>query len=157
MRVLGVDPGTYTTGFGVVGLDGSALGLLSCGLISTSRNLKTPERLKKMYDGLQEIIFKEKPDVVAIEDVFYGKNFKTAVKIGEVRSLAMLAAVNHNVDVVEYSPARVKEAIVGHGRAAKSQVQKMVAALLGLDKIPEQDAADALATAICHCHTIRQK
>lgn len=156
MKVLGVDPGTYTTGFGVVQMDGSALRLLDHGLISASKGLKAPKRLKKMYDSLQEIMFKEKPDVVVIEDVFYGKNFRTALKIGEVRALAMLTAVNHNVDVVEYPPARIKEAVVGHGRAAKPQVQKMVAALLGLDKIPEQDAADALAAAICHCHTIRR-
>jgi len=156
MKVLGVDPGTYTTGFGVVQMDGSALRLLDHGLISTSKGLKAPKRLKKMYDSLQEIMFKEKPDVVVIEDVFYGKNFRTALKIGEVRALAMLTAVNHNVDVVEYPPARIKEAVVGHGRAAKPQVQKMVATLLGLDKIPEQDAADALAAAICHCHTIRR-
>lgn len=154
MKVLGVDPGMYTTGYGVVQIDGLNLRSLGSGLISIPKGLKLPERLKKIYDDLQEVMAKERPDVVVIEDIFFGKNFRTAVRIGEVRSLAILAAANNNIEVVEYPPARVKEAIVGHGRAGKSQVQKMVASLLGLKDVPDQDAADALATAICHCHFI---
>jgi len=155
VKVLGIDPGIVTTGFGVVESDGSNLKPISYGIICTSKAAGHPERLKKIYDALVDIMARERPDVVVTEEIFGGKNFKAAVRIGEVRSLAILAAANHNIDVAEYSPARIKEAIVGYGRAAKVQVQKMVTRLLGLEEVPKQDAADALATAICHFHTTK--
>lgn len=154
MKVLGVDPGMYTTGFGLIQTDASNLRSLAYGLIRPAGALKLPLRLKEIYESLQDLIARENPDVVVIEDIFFGKNFKVALRIGEVRSLVMLAAANHNVKVVEYPPARIKEAVVGYGRAAKVQVQEMVKRLLSLDQVPEQDAADALACAICHCHSI---
>ncbi len=155
MKVLGIDPGIVTTGFGVVETDGTNLRPISYGIIDTTKAARFPNRLKKIYDALVDIMARERPDIVVIEEIFGGKNFKAAVRIGEARSLAILAAANHNIDVAEYSPARIKEAIVGHGRAAKLQVQRMVTHLLGLEEAPRQDAADALAAAICHIHTIK--
>ncbi|PSH05695.1 MAG: crossover junction endodeoxyribonuclease RuvC [Acidobacteria bacterium] len=153
MRVLGIDCGGEYTGFGVVEGNGRALTCLTSGAIRLSPREALETRLKKVFDGLSELIVKYQPEVVAIEDVFYSVNAKSALKLGHVRGVAMMAAAQHGLPVVAYAPLNVKSAVVGYGRAEKSQVQMMVARLLHLDKTPQPaDAADALAIAICHIH-----
>ncbi len=154
MRVLGVDCGGEYTGFGVVEGDGRSLTCLTAGAIRLNPREALEIRLKKVFDGLSALIAQHQPEVVAIEDVFYSVNAKSALKLGHVRGVAMMAAAQNGLSVVTYAPLAIKSAVVGYGRAEKSQVQVMVARLLHLDKIPEPaDAADALAIAICHIHT----
>jgi crossover junction endodeoxyribonuclease RuvC len=154
MRALGIDCGTECTGFGVVELRNSELVLLACGAIKLSARDPLPRRLATIFERLAEIIREQQPDDVAIEDVFYAVNAKSALKLGQVRGVAMLAASSAGLEVAEYSPLSIKSAVVGYGRAEKRQVQHMVARLLSLDSIPEPpDVADALAIAICHLHT----
>jgi len=155
MRVLGIDCGTEFTGYGVVELsDGSKLNCLHCGAIRVSPRHPMPLRLRQIFDGLTAIIDDHEPDQVAIEDVFYAVNVKSALKLGQVRGVAMLAASAAGLEVAEYAPLAIKSAVVGYGRAEKHQVQHMVATLLHLPELPQPaDAADALAIAICHLHT----
>jgi crossover junction endodeoxyribonuclease RuvC len=154
MRVLGVDCGGEYTGFGVVEGDGRALTCLTTGAIRLVPREAMELRLKKVFDGLSTLITEYRPDVVAIEDVFYSVNAKSALKLGHVRGVAMMTAAHHGLSVVTYAPLAIKSAVVGYGRAEKSQVQVMVARLLHLDELPQPaDAADALAIAICHIHT----
>jgi crossover junction endodeoxyribonuclease RuvC len=155
MRVLGIDCGTAYTGFGVVELaQDDKLVCLICGAIKLSPREPLPRRLSTIFNRLGEIIHAHHPDNVAIEDVFYALNVKSAFKLGQVRGVAMLAASSAGLDVAEYSPLTIKSAVVGYGKAEKQQVQHMVTRLLKLPEIPEPpDAADALAIAICHLHT----
>src|ERR1700726_4852232 len=155
MRVLGVDCGTEYTGFGVVELcRDETLVCLTCGAIKLSPREPLPRRLATIFERLGGIIQEHQPDNVAIEDVFYALNVKSALKLGQVRGVAMLAASSAGLEVTEYSPLTIKSSVVGYGRAEKQQVQHMVARLLNLSEIPEPpDAADALAIAICHLHT----
>jgi len=155
MRVLGIDCGTEYTGYGVVDLlTDDSLVCIVCGAIKVSPRDPMPARLSRISIGLQELISRHRPDRVAIEDVFYAANVKSALKLGQVRGVAMLAAASAGLEVAEYSPLSIKSAVVGYGRAEKCQVQQMVMRLLNLDQIPEPaDAADALAIAICHLHT----
>ncbi|HSZ60469.1 MAG TPA: crossover junction endodeoxyribonuclease RuvC [Terriglobales bacterium] len=158
MRVLGIDCGTEYTGYGVVDLvsDDRHSDQLVCvisGAIKVSPRDPMPTRLSHISIGLKELIVRHRPDQVAIEDVFYAANVKSALKLGQVRGVAMLAAASAGLEVAEYSPLSIKSAVVGYGRAEKHQVQQMVTRLLNLDQIPEPaDAADALAIAICHLH-----
>lgn len=155
MRCLGIDCGTEFTGYGVVELGSdSALTCLTCGAIKVSPRNPLPDRLATIFERLSAIIREHHPDNVAIEDVFYAVNVKSALKLGQVRGVAMLAASSAGLTVAEYAPLVIKSAVVGYGRAEKHQVQQMVARLLSLAEIPEPaDAADALAIAICHLHT----
>ena len=155
MRVLGVDCGTEYTGFGVVELGcDDKLVCLTCGAVKLSPRDPMARRLAIIFDRLGAIIEQHKPGNVAIEDVFYAVNVKSALKLGQVRGVAMLAASYAGLAVSEYSPLSIKSAVVGYGRAEKPQVQHMVTRLLNLSEIPEPaDAADALAIAICHLHT----
>ena len=155
MRVLGVDCGTEYTGFGVVELGhDDTLACLTCGAIKLSPRESMARRLSIIFDRLGALIEEHQPDNVAIEDVFYAVNVKSALKLGQVRGVAMLAASSAGLNVSEYSPLSIKSAVVGYGRAEKPQVQQMVTRLLNLAEIPEPpDAADALAIAICHLHT----
>jgi crossover junction endodeoxyribonuclease RuvC len=155
MRVLGVDCGTECTGFGLVELDSQEqLSCIKFGAIRLSRSLDLPQRLSTIFEKLCQLIRDHQPDRVAIEDVFYAVNVKSALKLGQVRGVAMLAASHNKVVVAEYAPLTIKAAVVGYGRAEKEQVQLMVARLLRLQEIPEPaDAADALAIAICDLHT----
>jgi len=155
MRVLGIDCGTEYTGYGVVELEDSGrLVCLISGAIKLSAREPLPRRLSRISQRLAEIILEHQPDNVAIEDVFYALNVKSALKLGQVRGVAMLAAATAGLEVAEYSPLSIKSAVVGYGRAEKNQVQHMVRQLLELEEIPEPaDAADALAIAICHLHT----
>ena len=154
MRVLGVDCGGTYTGFGVVEGDGNSLVCLASGAIRLDPREAMELRLKKVFDGLSALIVRYQPELLAIEDVFYSVNAKSALKLGHVRGVAMMSAAHHGLAVVAYAPLAIKSAVVGYGRAEKSQVQVMVARLLHLDEIPQPaDAADALAIAICHIHT----
>jgi crossover junction endodeoxyribonuclease RuvC len=155
MRVLGIDCGTEYTGYGVVDLlPGDRLACIICGAIQVSPREPMAKRLSRISIGLHELIAQHRPDRVALEDVFYAVNVKSALKLGQVRGVAMLAAASAGLEVAEYSPLSIKSAVVGYGRAEKHQVQQMVTRLLCLEEVPEPaDAADALAIAICHLHT----
>jgi crossover junction endodeoxyribonuclease RuvC len=158
MRVFGIDCGTEFTGYGVVEMDARARTskLVHCaaGTIRLNKKESTPQRLMQVFAELTAQITLHEPDVVAIEEVFFSANAKSALKLGQVRGVAMLAAATCGKPVVEYAPLSIKSAVVGYGLAAKEQVQFMVMRLLALDKAPDSaDAADALAIAICHLHT----
>ncbi|MCX7919729.1 MAG: crossover junction endodeoxyribonuclease RuvC [bacterium] len=154
MRILGIDPGLATLGFGVIDLQkNNQLQLVEFGCIRTTTQLSLPQRIEQIYRELTDILGKYSPEVVVVEELFFSKNVKTAVQIGEVRGVVLLTAVQHNLEVREYTPLQVKLAVVGYGRASKDQIQKMVKVLLRLPQIPKpDDAADALAVAICHAH-----
>jgi crossover junction endodeoxyribonuclease RuvC len=155
MRVLGIDCGGEYTGYGVVEQDAHGeLRHLIWGAIRLNPRKPLPTRLNEIFRQLRAIIEEQRPDIVAIEEVFYAVNAKSALKLGQVRGVAMLAAASCGLDVAEYAPLAIKSAVVGYGRAEKSQVQQMVTRLLRLPTPPEpQDASDALAIAICHLHT----
>lgn len=155
MRVLGIDCGTEFTGYGVVEqLTDCDLAYVRCGTIRLSPKKPMCERLKQVYETLHTVIADFQPEMVAIEEVFYAVNAKSALKLGQVRGVAMLAASSCGLEVAEYAPLSIKSAVVGYGRAEKSQVQHMVMTLLRLTEPPDSpDAADALAIAICHLHT----
>jgi crossover junction endodeoxyribonuclease RuvC len=162
MRVFGVDCGTEFTGYGVVELDerasGSNLVHLAAGTIRLNKKHSTPQRLAQVYTELCAQITLHEPDVVAIEEVFFSANAKSALKLGQVRGVAMLAAANCGKAIAEYAPLSIKSAVVGYGLAAKEQVQFMVMRLLRLEQAPDSaDAADALAIAICHLHTAQSE
>jgi crossover junction endodeoxyribonuclease RuvC len=155
MRVLGIDCGGEATGFGVVEQDAAGtLVYITCGAVLLSARRPLPERLHQIFRDLGAVIEQHRPDQVAIEDVFYAVNAKSALKLGQVRGVAMLVAAQYGLEVAEYAPLSIKSAVVGYGRAEKHQVQQMVTRLLNLTSVPEPpDAADALAIAICHLHT----
>ena len=153
MRVLGIDPGSETTGWGVIEADGRSYRLLECGVVRALSGQKFSTRLLSIADALEEIIQRHRPDACAIEDGFLATNVKVTLKLGQVRGVAMLVAERAAIEIHEYSPRLVKQTVVGHGNAEKFQVQQMVKTLLSLAAIPEpHDAADALAVAICHFH-----
>jgi len=156
MRVLGIDPGTLTSGYGIVVEEDHKLFHVVSGGISPSAKQALPLRLKKIYEELERIIDKHRPQVVVVEDLFVSKNIKSALKLGHARGVAILAAMNAGLPVFEYTPLEVKQSVVGNGKAEKKQVQLMVKTLLDLPKAPHPaDAADALAAAICHIHASR--
>ena len=155
MRVLGIDCGGEYTGYGVVEQhDGGPLCWCCMGAVKLKTREPLPRRLLQVYSELRQVIAEQQPDMVAIEEVFYSVNAKSALKLGQVRGVAMLVASSCGLEVAEYAPLAIKSAVVGYGRAEKLQVQEMVMRLLNLDERPEpEDAADALAIAICHLHT----
>ena len=155
MRVFGIDPGSNRTGYGCVDTDGRRHRLVLCGAIRSTNFDTFPDRLAAIHRELAEVIDRCRPECVAIENLFHASNVRSALKLGHARGVAMLAAVQAGLPVVEYTPAEIKRAVVGYGRAEKTQIQQMVKLLLGLDRAPEpHDAADALAVAICHLHVI---
>ena len=151
--VLGIDPGTLVTGYGIVTRRGSTLRMVTCGTITNRSDVAMPLRLHRIYKELQALLKQHTPDEVAIESAFYGKNVQSALKLGHARGVSLLAAVEKNLPTAEYSPREVKLAVVGKGNATKEQVRFMVSALLQAPS-PTMllDASDALAVAICHCH-----
>jgi crossover junction endodeoxyribonuclease RuvC len=154
--ILGVDPGSIATGYGLIRSNHSQNNLIECGVIRTDSKKPLPEKLKQIFEGLSVIMAKKKPDELAIEETFYSKNAKSALVMGQARGVAILAAACAKIPIWEYSPKEVKCSIVGHGNASKLQVQYMVKNLLGLKKLPQSpDAADALAVALCHAQKIR--
>lgn len=160
MRALGVDPGTAITGWGVVDLadNGQDLGLVAYGAITTPAKTPLPDRLVTIYDELTDIITQYQPETAALEVLFFSRNTTTALSVGHGRGAAMLAMAKADLDIAEYKPLEIKQAVVGYGGADKGQVQRMVSLLLELEDIPKpDDAADGLAVAICHLHSMRLK
>jgi crossover junction endodeoxyribonuclease RuvC len=154
VRIFGIDPGSERTGYGCVETNGSRHHLVACGAISSRSSDAFPDRLARIHRELTALLVSCRPDCVAIENLFHANNVRSALKLGHARGVAMLAAVEAGCEVVEYTPAEIKRAVVGYGRAEKHQVAQMIKLLLGLDKPPAPfDAADALAVAICHLHT----
>ena len=153
MRILGIDPGSRITGYGIVEKDGNRLIHIDNGAIFTDTAADFPGRLKQIFDGLVEVIARYRPDGAAIENIFLATNAQSALKLGQARGAAIVAAVHCALPVAEYTALQVKQAVVGQGRAEKGQVQKMLKALLGLPEIAQADASDALAVAICHINT----
>ncbi len=154
MRIFGIDPGSHRSGYGCVESDGSRHRMVVCGTISAPAHAPLAERLLAIHEGLRVLIERHRPDCVAIEDVFHARNVRSALLLGHARGVALLAASAAGVPVAAYTPAEIKHAVVGYGRAEKRQVQSMVRLLLGLDQSPSpHDVADALAVAICHLHS----
>ena len=153
MRVFGIDPGSVRTGYGCIDTDGRCHRLVACGAISVGSRAGLPDRLHEIHKELSRLLARNRPDCVAIENLFHARNVKSALVLGHARGVAVLAAVEAGLPVLEYSPAQIKASVVGYGRADKAQMQRMVKLLLGLDTVPSpHDAADALAVAICHVH-----
>ena len=155
MRIFGIDPGSERTGYGCVETDGSRHAIVVCGAITTPALASFPDKLLAIHSRLASLLEECRPDAVAIENLFHAANVRSALKLGHARGVAMLAAIEAGLPVFEYAPAEVKRAVVGYGRADKPQVQHMVKLLLGLASAPTpHDAADALAVAICHAHSL---
>ena len=155
MRALGIDPGTATMGWGVVEDDGlGGLRLVEYGVFTTPKDLPLARRLQMLYEGLTDVIARFRPDTAGVEELFFSRNVTTAISVSHARGVVLLALANGGVPVEEYRPMAVKQAVTGYGHADKGQVQEMVRLQLGLDRIPKpDDAADALAIAMCHAYT----
>jgi crossover junction endodeoxyribonuclease RuvC len=155
VRIFGIDPGSERTGYGCVEADGSRYRLVACGAITLRAADAFPQRLARIHQELAALLGEFRPDCVAIENLFHANNVRSALKLGHARGVAMLAAVEAGCPVIEYSPAEIKRAVVGYGRAEKHQVAQMIKLLLGLSAAPTPfDATDALAVAICHLHSV---
>lgn len=150
--ILGIDPGSIFTGWGVIELEGNRLRHLAHGVIATSAASGQAERMKQIYRGIDGVIRRYRPGTVSLEKVFFSRNVQSALKLGQARGVALLAAAENQVAVSEYSATEIKAGVVGYGHATKEQIQKMVSALLGVRGALRTDAADALAAAICHIH-----
>lgn len=156
MRVLGIDPGTATTGYGVVEEVNGDLKPLVFGVIRTPADQPLPVRLQLIYQALKELAGEWVPTAAAVEELFFSRNVRTAMSVGQARGVTLLALADFGLDVAEYTPLAIKQAVTGYGNADKAQVQEMVRLLLGLAEAPRpDDAADALAVAICHLHSAR--
>ncbi len=156
MIILGIDPGMAIMGYGVIESDSYDMKLIDYGTVTTPSTMDTPQRLLTIYNSVEELVNKYSPDAIAYEELFFNQNVKTALIIGHARGAAVVAGAKQGLDLFEYTPLQVKQAVVGYGRADKHQVQSMVKLLLHLKEIPKpDDAADALAVAICHCNSGR--
>jgi crossover junction endodeoxyribonuclease RuvC len=153
MKILGIDPGSRITGYGIINKEGNRLVHLDNGAIFTDAAKEFPLRLEKIYRGLTEIIRQYQPDAVAVENIFFSNNVQSALKLGQARGAAIVAGVNAGLPVFEYTALQVKQAVVGNGKAAKDQVQKMIRVLLNLPEVAQEDASDALAVAVCHANS----
>ena len=150
MRVIGIDPGSRVCGYGVLEAQNGKVTHLISGCIVPKSTLPLNQRLKVMYDGLLKVINQHSPDVMSIEDIFFAKNAKSAIKLGQARGVALLAGCNSGISIHEYAPTKVKLALTGRGRANKAEVQNMLSRLLGVSEWETQDASDAVAIALCH-------
>jgi len=155
MRILGIDPGSLNTGYGVVESDGSGLKVIASGCIKNKGKDKLGERYYQIYSGLKDIIKKINPKTVSFEKIIYCNNTTIAIKLGEARGAAIVAAAEQHIPIAEYAPKKIKQAVTGYGGASKIQVQNMVMRLLNLNALPQSDTADALAAAICHIQNVR--
>jgi len=156
MVIMGIDPGFAITGYGIIKYEGNRFSVLEYGAITTGADARFPERLLLLSNRLEELISLYKPDAISVEELFFNKNIKTALAAAHGRGVALLAASRSGAGVFEYTPLQVKQAVVGYGRAEKSQIQQMVKVILNLEKVPKpDDVADALAVAICHAHSHR--
>lgn len=154
MRILGIDPGYAIVGYGVLDYDNNKFKTIEYGAITTPSSMNMFDRLKSIYDDLCHVIEQTKPQYMAIEELFFNSNQKTAINVAQARGVILLAAMNYNLNIFEYTPLQVKQAVAGYGRADKNQVQQMVKLLLGLSEVPKpDDTADAVAIAICHGHS----
>lgn len=154
MIILGVDPGYAIVGYGIIKYDGNKFTILEYGSINTPAEMLFSKRLLKIHKDMGKLIQKHKPDAVAVEELFFNKNTKTAIKVSHARGVILLSGTLYDTDVFEYTPLQVKQAVCGYGRADKNQVQQMIKLILNLEKIPKpDDAADALAVAVCHAHS----
>lgn len=154
MRILGIDPGYALMGYGVIEKKGNRFSVCDYGSISTEAGAPMPQRLKFLYSSLMDVIAEWQPEEAAIEELFYNTNAKTVINVGQARGVAVLACVNSGIEIAEYTPLQIKQALVGYGRAEKNQVQQMVKVLLHLAKVPKpDDTADALAVAVCHANS----
>jgi crossover junction endodeoxyribonuclease RuvC len=152
--VLGIDPGTAITGYGLVRETEEGLVLVGCGVITTPPDQSLPARLQTVYHGVADIAGRHKPDAAAVEELFFSRNARTALSVGHARGVTLLALAEAGLPIFEYKPLQVKQAIAGYGGAEKQQVQQMVTMLLKLDAVPQpDDAADAVAVAVCHIHS----
>lgn len=155
MRILGIDPGSQRTGYGCIETGGGRARVVVCGALAPPARAALPERLLAVHRGLTDLLAERRPDAVAIEDLFHARNARSALILGHVRGVAMLAAAAAGAPIAEYSAAEVKQAVVGYGRAEKRQVQQMVTLLLGMAAPPSPlDVSDALAVAVCHAHSL---
>jgi crossover junction endodeoxyribonuclease RuvC len=153
--VLGIDPGTAITGYGLV-RQGDELHLVACGVITTPAGMPLPDRLLRIHQELSALLHAYQPQAVAVEELFFSKNVRTAMSVGQARGVVLLAAAQAQTPIYEYKPSEVKQAVAGYGGAGKAQIQEMVRLLLALDAAPQpDDAADAVAIAICHLHSAR--
>ncbi len=153
MKILGIDPGYAILGYGVVEKIGNKFRACDYGAITTDKDMPMPQRLECLYDGLREIIEEQRPDTASIEQLYFNNNAKTAINVGQARGVAILACIKGGIEIAEYTPLQIKQALVGYGRADKKQVQFMVKTMLNLKTVPKpDDTADALAAAICHGH-----
>jgi crossover junction endodeoxyribonuclease RuvC len=158
MLILGIDPGTAIMGYGLIAQQGNRLKPLKYGVIRTAAALPLAARLLKLYRELELLIQNDRPDAVAVEELFFNKNTRTALAVGQARGVILLAAEQAGLEIAEYTPLQVKQGVVGYGRAEKQQIQEMVKLLLCLNELPKpDDAADALAIAICHAHSRKVK
>lgn len=158
MRILGIDPGLALVGFGLIDVNGNSYKLVDYGVIETKAGISLPTRLEKIYDLMSQLIDTYEPDEVAVEELFFNKNAKTAITVGHARGVEILACKNKGLEIYEYTPLQIKQAITGYGRADKGQIQEMVKLLLNMDKIPKpDDAADGLAVAITHASSLNFK
>ena len=155
MLVLGVDPGSQTTGYGLVEKSNDQLTCIHSGHISPPGKIPFYERIHHIFTAMAEVISRYRPEELAIEDIFYAKNIQSSLKLGHARGAVLIAAVQCGVRIFEYSPLEIKKSVVGYGRATKEQVRSMVRMILNLKTIPNLDTSDALATAICHLNWIR--
>lgn len=155
MRILGIDPGSRITGYGVIEKRGNRLVHWDNGAIHTDRAPDFPGRLLTIFRGIDDVIDRYSPDVVAVEEVFFSRNVQSALTLGQARGAAIAAAANRGLPVFEYTPMQIKSAVVGYGHARKEQVQRMVKTLLSLPEVAQADASDALAAAICHANSHR--
>ncbi|MFO7636148.1 MAG: crossover junction endodeoxyribonuclease RuvC [Clostridia bacterium] len=154
MVVMGIDPGFAITGYGIVSHAGNKFKTLEYGVVSTGTDMVFSQRLLRIYERLNELVDRYHPDFIAVEELFFNTNAKTALKVGHGRGVAVLCAALHNIELAEYTPLQIKQAVCGYGRADKAQMQQMIKVLLNLDSIPKpDDAADALGVAICHAHS----
>ena len=154
MRIIGIDPGYAIVGYGVIDYIGNKFKIVEYGAITTESNQNMNERFKSIHDDLNTIIERTKPEFLAIEELFFNSNQKTAINVAQARGVLLLSALNHGISVHEYTPLQVKQAVVGYGREKKKQVQLLVKSILGLEKVPKpDDTADALAIAVCHAHS----
>lgn len=157
MRILGIDPGSHVTGYGMIERKGNYLRHMLHGEIKAKKDSPLSETLISVYQQLSEVIRQNEPQAMALENIFYGKNVRSLIKQAQVRGVVIFAGANAGLPVFEYSPLEIKKAVVGYGRAEKTQVQVMVKAILKLPDIPPADAADALATAICHANFLKEQ
>ena len=154
MRILGIDPGYAITGFSIIDYEGNKFKLIESGAITTNAGVSFPLRLTKIFDDLTLIIDKFKPDAISVEELFFNNNAKTAINVAQARGVVLIVGCRRNIPTFEYTPLQIKQAVTGYGRADKMQVQRMVKAILNVEKLPKlDDTTDSMAAAICHAHS----